>query len=296
MLESQLNVPNIKTERDFSGEKLNNIRLIDVAAELGLQEYSSALRRSRGVGLVLVHPFFDFQRHRGYGFLSKPNFATYAKYVGKLRQLVQKASARNLPILVFQETAEASMVLEDNKVTSRRPLNRLNKYYREVLGLSSADVFFVLTPKTSPIPLTTNRILSPYRESCSDIEGKGLFFPDIYAKEYQRRFFCDFTGRLKKAGLTNALMAGANIGARPNLGSNYYDANYVPPNSYFAFIPWRLSDHYAVKRKERGWDQPHFLEKYSPTGCLADAIRAFAYSGIDMQITKATYPLTIPDF
>ena len=159
----------------------------------------------------------------------------------------------------------------------------------EYFELSDGDIFIIPTMSSSPVPLIDVSVASKYEKRSGFLD--------------HRKVAVDFVGRLKQAGLKRVVFAGSNLGGSESAGlfSDVYEsARFVTDKSLFsdddAEFKWRLADYYEGKRRSdripQGWHHP--LEIISPTGCVAEAIRTFAYCGISIGVTKATYPQRIP--
>jgi hypothetical protein len=263
--------------------------LLDFNSEKGFAKYKKALQSSEGRCLFLVHPFYQFYTKdldKEWSEIEKEieNNKNLKDYLQKTQQLVENIRQAGIPIFIMIRAPIGHMYRTTK--TNSLSIQKLEKQLKKFLNINNfKNIFYLVTEQGSPLPLLTRK------EENSYIYINNLSTP----QERNRQIISDFVHKLKNAGLKLALFAGSYFGGKaPWFEETYQGATYKPTYGPFATENWKLKDYYFEKRKG-GPRRKHPFEIILPEGCLATAIRMFAYGGVDkIGITQATYPQTVP--
>ena len=259
-------------------EKKSGLKLSDIYTEEGYQSFRKDLESSQGKCLILVHPFYSFYKEDADALLEDPQEWQLKEFVDRLKNLVFAIKDRNvnLPILILERTERGMM--HKNAKASSLVTERVEKDLKHILDCNEGDFFFTETIQGAPVPLLSLTEVEQFRtDGWID-----------HAKVME-----DFVLKLKKAGVSHALIAGSNFGGRSFFKPIYRDALYAPTDGLFARSEWRLKDFYD--QRFHG-EIKHPFQIISPRGCVADVIRSLARwgEGIKLGITQVTYPQQIP--
>ncbi len=278
-----------------SGENTEDVRLIDVYTEDGMARFSDDVSTADGRCLVLVHPFYNFDKTDSIDSISDPE---KRRYIESLRDMLQK-NQRNgvsngkvrLPVMIFAGGANQKTTERKTSINTERTQARLGKQLHDLLGLEG-DFYFILTRSHEPYPLGFNVDDKDHKH----VDSK---YTSIYPTLINRgKREINFFVQLKKAGLKHAVVGGENFGGS---GPFFTEKEYAPADQVDSdetysmgsgFPPRVLGNHY--EQRTQGKDHRHPLEVIKPEGCVIAVVKNLLFTGIDADLSQVTYPVKLP--
>ncbi len=275
----------------------SSTQLTDVYSPEGMAQLGDRIRAANGHCFILVHPFYNFEEVEKIEDIQDDD---KRRYTNNLKIALQKVQAHNhsstgyteLPILIFAgHGGTNSHRTEANVKGASDELTQKISTLLEAPG----NYFFILT-NSNPEPLDTQRLPAP---QVRELLGEQHYDDSYVPLSEDAKQFVDFMLQLRQVGLRSAVVAGENFGSQTNyFKGKYWPADKPAMSGLFkvgSHTPeWLLRDHYFQRRKGTDNARKHPLEVINPDGCVAEVVRGLAFSGIQTDLTRITYPRMLP--